>query len=223
MWKSVLALALAARAVDAHLCAPGCHDGWPGDGYCDDACNNYHCNYDEGDCDVETSYSDWCADDCHPDWPGDGYCDSSCMTYDCNYDGGDCHSETYAPPSSAPPPASNGECPWGACPEYWINDDWCDDECNIEECYYDGGDCSASLRSEEEKRSFVTVQKKDVFKKKVKAQLTAKKAAARSTKIMMNGLAVAALVAVGAVVALSKKRSAPVASTTPGQDQVNML
>ena len=32
------------------VCAPGCVDGWPGDGWCDSVCDNAACNYDDGDC-----------------------------------------------------------------------------------------------------------------------------------------------------------------------------
>jgi hypothetical protein len=31
-------------------CATGCPPSWPGDGFCDSACNNYACNFDNGDC-----------------------------------------------------------------------------------------------------------------------------------------------------------------------------
>jgi hypothetical protein len=74
---------------EAPLCSAGCYDGWPGDGYCDDACNNLQCNYDEGDCDV-------CSYGCYDAWPGDGYCDDACNNLQCNYDGGDCGATTAA-------------------------------------------------------------------------------------------------------------------------------
>ena len=31
-------------------CSPGCPSGWPGDAYCDNACNVAACNFDDGDC-----------------------------------------------------------------------------------------------------------------------------------------------------------------------------
>jgi len=34
-------------------CNAGCYDSFIGDGDCDDACNNYECNYDEGDCEYQ--------------------------------------------------------------------------------------------------------------------------------------------------------------------------
>ena len=33
------------------LCSPGCYNGWEGGGICDEACYNYACNFDGGDCD----------------------------------------------------------------------------------------------------------------------------------------------------------------------------
>jgi len=35
-------------------CAPGCHDGWPGDSVCDDVCMNAACDWDLGDCDDQS-------------------------------------------------------------------------------------------------------------------------------------------------------------------------
>ena len=31
-------------------CTQGCYDNWRGDGWCDSACDNAACNYDDGDC-----------------------------------------------------------------------------------------------------------------------------------------------------------------------------
>ncbi|CAK0856455.1 unnamed protein product [Prorocentrum cordatum] len=42
----------ATTTTDKELCADGCYNGWPGDGYCDSVCNNWECNYDGGDCDA---------------------------------------------------------------------------------------------------------------------------------------------------------------------------
>ncbi|CAJ1385491.1 unnamed protein product [Effrenium voratum] len=46
----LVALGVYGAAAQATLCASGCSDSWPGDGICDDACNNAACNYDGGDC-----------------------------------------------------------------------------------------------------------------------------------------------------------------------------
>jgi hypothetical protein len=59
-------------------CAYGCHDGWPGDGYCDYACNNAACDWDGGDCDDDTSAS--CSNIfCSSSQLGDGTCDISAV------------------------------------------------------------------------------------------------------------------------------------------------
>ncbi|CAK0821138.1 unnamed protein product [Prorocentrum cordatum] len=42
---------------EATTCADGCYDGWPGDGTCDSACNNWECNYDGGYCDATPEQS----------------------------------------------------------------------------------------------------------------------------------------------------------------------
>merc|ERR1719379_1484036 len=36
-------------------CAPGCYEGWPGDGICDVACMTEACEFDKGDCDISDS------------------------------------------------------------------------------------------------------------------------------------------------------------------------
>jgi hypothetical protein len=102
-------------------CAPGCPDGWIGDGFCDPACYNASCIYDDGDCE--------CAPGCPDSWIGDGICDSACNNSACSYDGGDC--------------GSSGDCATG-CPEHWIGDGVCDSACNNSACSYDGGDCGSS-------------------------------------------------------------------------------
>ena len=68
---------------DAELCAPGCHEGWQGDNYCDEACNNEACNMDDGDCKT-------CAPGCHNGWQGDNDCDEACNVKACDMDDGDC-------------------------------------------------------------------------------------------------------------------------------------
>lgn len=71
-------------------CAWACPDGWPGDGYCDAACNNAACNWDGGDCDDDTSAS--CSNIfCSSSQLGDGTCDYFCSGPECNYDNGDCN------------------------------------------------------------------------------------------------------------------------------------
>ncbi|CAK0801344.1 unnamed protein product [Prorocentrum cordatum] len=94
----------ATTTTDNVLCADGCYNGWPGDGYCDSVCYNWEYNYDGGDCDTTpepepepepemrwtTTDQELCADGCYNGWPGDGYCDSACYKWECNYDGCDC-------------------------------------------------------------------------------------------------------------------------------------
>ena len=63
------------RNLQGQLCAPGCYDGWEGDGICDDACNVATCNMDGGDC---AGQPPACAPGCPVGWPGDNYCDEPC-------------------------------------------------------------------------------------------------------------------------------------------------
>ena len=39
-------------------CAPGCVNTWPGDGWCDSACYNAACNWDDGDCTDDNTSGD---------------------------------------------------------------------------------------------------------------------------------------------------------------------
>ena len=57
---------------------PDCNGTLLGNGFCNDAMNNFECNYDNGDC-------------CHAtELIGNGQCDDETNTIHCNYDGGDC-------------------------------------------------------------------------------------------------------------------------------------
>ena len=66
-------------------CSYWCYDNWRGDGWCDSACDNDACNYDDGDCGSSTSCSFMCSDS----QLGDGTCDYWCNVSNCNYDDGD--------------------------------------------------------------------------------------------------------------------------------------
>ena len=79
---------------DDYRCAPGCKDGWPGNGECDEECDNAACEWDLGDCRLSG-----CAPGCHDGWPGDHYCDNACNNAACEWDLGDC---APAPPSKYP-------------------------------------------------------------------------------------------------------------------------
>jgi len=88
-------------------CAEGCPSGWLGDGYCDKACNNSNCGYDNGDClgkngttptnTYSSTYSGrtssqtrYCSTGCPESWLGDRYCDKACNNINCAFDSGDC-------------------------------------------------------------------------------------------------------------------------------------
>jgi len=89
-------------------CASGCPSNWLSDGYCDAACNNEECNWDEGDCDgtnpvsggstwgdgkgvnLDVDLTKYCASMCPLTWLGDKVCDRACQVKECGYDGGDC-------------------------------------------------------------------------------------------------------------------------------------
>ena len=72
------------------VCAPGCYDGWAGDNVCDVDCYNAACNWDDGDCDDDTSAN--CSNIfCSSSQLGDGTCDYFCSGPECNYDNGDCN------------------------------------------------------------------------------------------------------------------------------------
>lgn len=110
-------------------CAAGCPDGWLGDGYCDDDCNNSACSFDNGDCDGGDDSDDdgYCNDNCPNSWVNDGICDNYCYDSACDWDGDDC---------------GGAGCADG-CPDSWIGDGYCDSECDNSACGYDGGDCGS--------------------------------------------------------------------------------
>ena len=74
-----------------------------GDGFCNDETNIVACNYDGGDCCLNTINSEHCSNcTCynlelcaigfHP-LVGDGLCNDGTNIEECNYDGGDCCGE----------------------------------------------------------------------------------------------------------------------------------
>lgn len=66
-------------------CSTGCPKAWVGDGYCDEACFNKACQWDQNDC-IMADHG--CADGCLPDWIDDEECDELCHNEACGWDGG---------------------------------------------------------------------------------------------------------------------------------------
>jgi len=111
-------------------CAYGCPDSWRGDGWCDSACDNAECNYDDGDCASSTSCSYFCYDS----QVGDGVCDFWCNTELCNYDGGDCTNNDDTNNDDTNNDDTGG----------WFNDDMWTGECSLTSCPgIHGGHCGA--------------------------------------------------------------------------------
>jgi hypothetical protein len=83
-------------AWDVPRCASGCVESWIGDGYCDSACNNSACSWDDGDCSSSNIHGSsntislTCAKGCPDKWLGDSACDARCNTRECGFDAGDC-------------------------------------------------------------------------------------------------------------------------------------
>jgi hypothetical protein len=98
-----------------------------GNGFCNDETNNEDCNYDGGDCCVNTNINscsecechiiETCAAGYHP-LVGNGFCDDDTNIAECDYDDGDCCSNSNM-----------------------VGDGICNDYTNNAECGYDGGDC----------------------------------------------------------------------------------
>ena len=95
-------------------CSPGCHDYWRGDGWCDSACDNAACNYDDGDCGSTAQCSFLCSNS----QLGDGTCDFWCNTEDCNYDDGDCTNNDNGDDTGGllDDDMWTGECSFTSCP-----------------------------------------------------------------------------------------------------------
>ena len=124
-------------------CAPGCSDGWPGDDYCDPACNNAACNWDGGDCDDDTNYDDTSASCsslfCSYSQLGDGTCDYFCSGPECNYDNGDCNEKCDYTNECRLDKIGDGECGiFSQTTDKWCEFDGvlvcCSDESDFSDC-----------------------------------------------------------------------------------------
>ena len=97
-------------------CSTGCYDPWRGDGWCDSACDNAACNYDDGDCGSNPQCSMWCDNS----QVGDGTCDFWCNVSSCNYDDGDCTNDDNGDDTSGGGLLDDdiwtGECSLSSCP-----------------------------------------------------------------------------------------------------------
>ena len=93
-------------------CSTGCYDSWRGDGWCDSACDNAACNYDDGDCGSTSSCSFMCSNS----QLGDGTCDFWCNTEACNYDDGDCTNDDNSGGGWLDDDIWTGECSLSSCP-----------------------------------------------------------------------------------------------------------
>lgn len=108
--------------IDEPTC--GCPESILGDGYCDTACNNALCNYDNGDC----VSSGECSPGCTAAMLANSSCDEACNNAACDFDNELCVGVPTCP----------SEC------DSWLSDGYCDASCNLAECTWDGGDCCAS-------------------------------------------------------------------------------
>ena len=78
-------------------CNDACLPDRIGDGYCDQACYNSGCDWDQGDC-LDKDGVRPCGEGCAPEMRGNGYCNSECNSESCEWDGEDCfhgHTECY--------------------------------------------------------------------------------------------------------------------------------
>jgi len=136
-------------------CASGCPDYYINDGACDNACNNYACDYDGGDCDYDyDSYDSDTAgcdyDSCPESFIGDGMCDSVCNNLACNYDGGDCGSKANGEGCDQDEDCVSSYCSSGICCD---SGEWCclvDIDCGTEDetcidyhCVLESSDCAS--------------------------------------------------------------------------------
>lgn len=95
---------------------------WWGDGFCDQLLNNQDCDYDGGDCCIDTINFQFCL---------------VCI---CHLDGKSHYPETE---ESTTQLSYLGTCP--AYIQHMIGDGLCDDWTNKADCGFDGGDCCLSI------------------------------------------------------------------------------
>jgi len=84
------------------ICFKGCDNIMKGDGVCHEACNNYLCDYDGGDCgtgawsgNTAGLRTGLCAPGCYAVLLNNGQCDTACAGLACGFDGDDCCHRTY--------------------------------------------------------------------------------------------------------------------------------
>lgn len=144
---------------DCGWCAEGCYIEDLEDFICQNACNNYDCNYDEYAC------LSFCSNLCPLSLIGDTFCDNNCNNDGCNYDGGDCECNTgcnidiyyedYCREESGVinDPCANSNCDYKrglcgycnvGCYIENLGDGTCHEACNVEDCFYDFGDCGCN-------------------------------------------------------------------------------
>lgn len=144
---------------DCGWCAEGCFIDNMSDTICQEECNNYECNYDNYFC------LNVCPDSCPIQWIGDSYCDYICNIASCNYDDGDCDCDTGCtsnifneetcrytngviddPCATAKCNFKHNVCGWCdvGCFLENLGNGKCNETCNVENCYYDYGDCGCN-------------------------------------------------------------------------------
>jgi len=112
----------------------GC-PGKAGDKRCDTECNNYHCDFDGGDCNLGVNPWKYCNATSNgrscSDVFKNGICDEACNNVECMFDGRDCED------GAAIQCRAEYD---GYCSEHFRNG-LCDEGCNNAACGWDGGDC----------------------------------------------------------------------------------
>lgn len=123
---------------------------FPGDGICDDPCNNERCNYDGGDCDKPLSTDEpadpSCICACSAEQLDNRICDEACNSLQCMYDGGDCTASPTKLTTSTDNPSTDNPSTKASCPLEFncptnAENGICDPDCYSDICGNDGGDC----------------------------------------------------------------------------------
>ena len=127
-------------------------------GVCNDECNTFEFDYDDGDCCLPVIDNSDCVKClCHldnilhvvrcqkssfdSDWIGDSFCDDGCNTKNFDYDGGDCCLEDIKTNVCEECICYGETIPAAQCKVSNIYSGGCNDGCNVPEYEYDGGDC----------------------------------------------------------------------------------
>jgi hypothetical protein len=120
-----------------------------GNGFCNDETNNVNCNYDGGDCCVDSCaecachFIETCAAGYHP-LVGNGFCEDDTNIAECGYDGGDCSGYNINSEHCIECTCFHQDTCSAGVTHVFIGDGRCNDETNIAECNYDGGDCCSN-------------------------------------------------------------------------------